>query len=81
MIRTISINDAHSMDMLQEQRDHSEPPEYWEEDRRQPGAMSCGKSSSSTVSRPTSPRTAAAWTLSRPTSATSPCTYPSSAKA
>lgn len=32
MIRTISINDAHSMDMLQEQRDHSEPPEYWEED-------------------------------------------------
>ena len=31
MIRTISINDVHSMDMLQEQRDHSEPPEYWAE--------------------------------------------------
>lgn len=33
MIRTISINDAHSMDMLQEQRDHSEPPEYWDDYR------------------------------------------------
>ena len=34
MIRTISINDAHSMDMLQEQRDHSEPPEYWDDYRK-----------------------------------------------
>lgn len=30
-MKTYSIHDQAAMDMLQEQRDHSEPPEYWDD--------------------------------------------------
>ena len=31
MIRTVSIHDTAAMDKLQERRDYSEPPDYWDE--------------------------------------------------
>ena len=33
-MKTYSIHDQAAMDMLQEQRDHSEPPEYWDDYRK-----------------------------------------------
>ena len=34
MIRTVSIHDTVAMDKLQERRDYSEPPDYWDDYRK-----------------------------------------------